>query len=248
MLRISWSTQTLAFAENGDLTSAAVEHTLGFDAVTKEIHAWSATLTEHAVEEGAALSDHKLVHGDKLTLEVEVTNTPLGAPPPSGYGDDGAPVVASSDKGVNVPATVVQFSRAFDRVGDVEVTLHRLIHEETLVTISTTKRTYYQMALVDVTAPRDQPHAGDAYKFTIDASAVRVAETQLIGSPEPREPRGRSGSSSGAQESQEEGSGNGRNQSVASRLVDAREAYTQSRDNGGTSEEALAAAGEIMGF
>lgn len=196
MLRISWNTQTFAAGETGDLETRSYEHTLVFDAVTAETHEGTSVLTEHAVEEGAPLSDHKRVNPDRLTVEAIVTNTPLDAPPPSGYGNTS--VQASVGEG-----NVVVFSATFDRIADVLFTLRRLRTEATPVTVSTAHHTYDNVQVVNVTNPRE-PGDGDAIRVNIDLQQVRVAQSRTVDTPQPREPRGAQTRDRGGQETSDE--------------------------------------------
>lgn len=55
-----------------------IQSSLTFECVTKYLHENQAEATEHPVERGADVTDHVRVQNAKLTLEVYVTNTPLG--------------------------------------------------------------------------------------------------------------------------------------------------------------------------
>lgn len=258
-LSISWSSETTdspdgqTFDADGlGAITTSVEHTLAFDCVTTETHEGTSVLTEHAVESGAPISDHKRANPRKLTIEAIVTNTPLGAPPPSGYGasditaDVSATTVQVADPGGanttrSVKANVVTFSATFDRIVDVANTLGRLRLEATPVTISTRLRTYDGMQIVSVTEPR-KAEDGDSITFTIECSEVRIAQTRTVDTPRPREARGRPRSDAGAQESTDQ-------TREQSRLAVARDEYQRRRDAGESrSDAALGAAGSAFGL
>lgn len=48
-----------------------------FDATIKETHGNAGTATEHPVETGANISDHFIKSRNRVSLEVQVTNTPI---------------------------------------------------------------------------------------------------------------------------------------------------------------------------
>lgn len=215
MLRISWSTATegVVFSEDSEEGTREVvftENTIEFDCVTSETHEGVSELTEHAVETGAPISDHKRQKPRRLTIEALVTNTPLGAPPPSGFDGGAAPITAEvraeeigeAGEGQRARANVVVFSAAFDRMVDVFNALDALRAGDTFVTITTRIRTYESMQIVSVTSPREAED-GDSLRFAIECSEVRIAETRTVDAPIPREPRGATTTDRGAREGSE---------------------------------------------
>ena len=52
---------------------------LEFDATLSEVHSASATVTEHPVEKGAAITDHVRPQLDRVQLEGLITNTPINS-------------------------------------------------------------------------------------------------------------------------------------------------------------------------
>lgn len=50
---------------------------IAFDATMREQHSSSSLITEHAVEDGANISDHMRPENDRLTLDIVVSNTPI---------------------------------------------------------------------------------------------------------------------------------------------------------------------------
>lgn len=216
MLRISWSTATegVVFSEDseeGERELVFAENVLGFDCVTSETHEGISEITEHAVETGAPISDHKRTKPRRLTIEALVSNTPLGAPPPSGF-DSGAPIsaevraeeiaTAGDGQGQRPRASVVVFSASFDRMVDVFAALEALRTGDQFVTISTRIAVYENMQIVAVTSPRE-PEDGDTLRFSIEAVEVRIAETRSIETPIAREPRGSSETDRGSREGTE---------------------------------------------
>lgn len=238
-LRISWSTQTTSLASSGDLEARSVEHGLVFDCVTTETHEGTSVLTEHAVESGAPISDHKRANPDRVTIEAIVSNTPLGAPPESGYGASG--ITAEVRKGADQndqSGQVVIFSAEFDRISDAVATLRRLRLENTPVTVSTRVHTYDDCQIVGVTTPREISD-GDSVRFQIEVQSVRIAQSRTVDAPQPREPRGRPPTDRGGQEAREEQS---------SALQRGRDDYNRRREAGESREDAaLGAIGAAFG-
>lgn len=240
MLRISWSTQTTALGDGGDLESRSYEHTLEFDAVTSETHEGLAVLTEHAVESGAPLADHKRQNPRRVSIEAVVTNTPLGPPPPSGYGhSDNVTAEVRASANSTASAVVVHFSATFDRMADAWLTLDRLLSEDTMVTLSTAKKTYENVQIVGVTVPREAED-GDSIRFQIEIQEVRVAQSRTVDSPQPREARGASARDRGGQEAQDESR-------RVSTIAAARDGYAARREAGESrTDAALGAMGDAF--
>lgn len=187
VLRISWNTQNVGLGADGDLEASSHEHTLEFDVVTSETHEGASTMTKHAIEGGALITDHKIHEPRSVTIEAIVSNTPLDVPPPSGYARSTA-ITVSTSKEEGRPAVKV-FSEAFDRIQDVIATLDRLRLEGTFVTLTTARRTYDAVQILRVTEPRE-PEDGDSQRFQIEIQEVRIAYTRSVEAPRPREPRG----------------------------------------------------------
>lgn len=53
------------------------ELVMGFDAVLSEAHELNGETTKHPVEKGSNITDHFILDPEVLTLEVQITNTPL---------------------------------------------------------------------------------------------------------------------------------------------------------------------------
>lgn len=196
MLTISWDTAETTLEEDGTISEGLTFHLLAFDAVTSENHESTSTLTEHAVEEGSPLSDHKRINPRRLSIQAEVTNTPLGPPPPTG------PALGQISGAVQkleaLDANVLVFDEPFDRIAAVFEEVHRLHEDSTPVTVSTRLKTYTDVQIVGVSNPRETAD-GEAVRFAIELQAIRIARTRRVG-VQPREPRGRRTVNAGGQE------------------------------------------------
>ncbi len=236
-LTISWNTQTTALVE-GDLIARSYEHTLAFDCVTSITVEGVSTLTKHAVESGAPISDHKRADPRTVTIEAIVSNTPLDVPPPSGYGNSNDVTTSLEKEG---KGAVIVFSREFDRIQDVIETLDRLRLESTPVTLSTGRRTFDEVQIVQVTEPFEVED-GDSQRFTIAIQEVRIAQSRTVETPRPREPRGASRTDRGGQE------GESAADQRVSTIQAAREDYAARREAGESpTDAALGSLGTAFG-
>ena len=187
-LQISWATETTANESGENIVSSAF-HLLAFDAVLREEHEAESDITDHVVETTEAISDHKRPKPQTLRIEGAVTNTPLGVPPPSGFGTE--TVTAEVRKNVgDAKASVVVFSQAFDRIADVESSLDRLRREAIDLTVETTHKTYENVQLVSVKFTRTGEDASDQVVFVLTLREVFRGSTVTVDAPAPREPRG----------------------------------------------------------
>ena len=50
---------------------------MGFDAVLSETHTFKGEVTKHPVEKGSSISDHVFYDPVTVSLEVQITNTPI---------------------------------------------------------------------------------------------------------------------------------------------------------------------------
>lgn len=197
-LQITWTTEENQFEGTGVVVNETVFHALEFDAVMSETHEGRSEMTEHAVESGAVLSDHKRNLNRTLTLEGLVTNTPLDAPPASGFAQVNVSTSISKENGA---PSVKVFSTEFNRVRDVWDTLERLRVEAIPVSISTEWRDYEDVQILSVTLPRNTPE--DAATFAIEISEIRIANSREIDTPAPREPRGTRETDRGSREGED---------------------------------------------
>lgn len=195
--------------------------TLEFDATIREGHTSSAIATEHVVESGVAVTDHVRQERDRLQVEVHVSNTPVTAPEGSGgtvRGLDLSPEVrplgalargatpseAARWDGLKISgkALVLQFDQPLDRVRTVYESLLGLKETATPVTVVTTIRTYTDMVIVSLDAPRTAT-TGDALAITLDLVHLRKADTRTVEEPAPLETRAERNRRAGRQPAEE---------------------------------------------
>jgi len=72
----------LSWTDTSQLAAAGLPNfaEMHFDAVLSEEHEHASEVTEHTVEQGAAVVDHVRPLARRVTLEVFVSNTPIGSP------------------------------------------------------------------------------------------------------------------------------------------------------------------------
>lgn len=237
MLTISWSDQSVTEGSDGNFQSNLTVSLLQFDCVTTETHESTSVLTEHAVESGAPLTDHKRNNPDRITIEAVVTNTPLESPPPFGRF---ATVGSRFRKVSEIDANVLVFDSEFDRTRDVFNAIKRLKNEAIPLTVETAIETYENAQIVAFSNPRESAD-GDSLRFAIEIQQIRIAETRTVASPQPREPRGSSRRNRGGQD------GESSEERQESTLSEARDNYNERRENGeSTLDAALGSIGDTF--
>mgnify|MGYP001578814444 FL=1 len=124
------------------------ESILEIDACLSEGHSLTNTVTDQPVEVGSPISDHSRPESRRLTLDCIVSNTPLGRTP----GEDFA-------------------YAAWKQLVD--------LHEKPrLLTVSTSRGLYRNMAIENVSNPVDAKTAG-ALIFTVSLKQVRLVQNRL---------------------------------------------------------------------
>jgi hypothetical protein len=127
---------------------------LEVDATLSERHTIAVEVTAHPVERGANVADHKRRKPAGLQLEGVVSNSPI----------------ATKEK---LPAGYTQ------RAQSAQQYLESLADSAELVTIITETKVYENMALTELSAPRDAK-TGDAYRFTASFTAIRIVENKTV--------------------------------------------------------------------
>ncbi len=175
----------------GETAATDEQYALEFDAVVSERAVFGATLTEHAVEGGAAMSDHKIPKLRTYTLSCVVSQRPLGNAPRSGSRTQTVTGnLEPIDVGGGTKLVGLVYSQEVTRVADVLAELADLAERSVLVTVQTDLRLYEDMEVIDVSAPRTAKD-GDAVEFSISLQEVRTATVETTTAPEPRLPGNR---------------------------------------------------------
>lgn len=151
------------------ITNDEATELLEFDASLQENHNASFETTQHPVEQGSDVSDHRRKLPLKLTITGVVSNTPLKLFNFGGGAVDG-----------KLPDTL-----AWE-------TLLRLGESGELYTIVTSLWTYENMAIQSISVPRNAG-LGNVLEFTIELQEVFFAESQEVEAPEElkKKPKGK---------------------------------------------------------
>lgn len=143
---------------------------LTFDCLESENPDFDNDITEHPIERGANITDHKRSVSDKLSITVWVSNTPLSS--------------AQTTRAVESVGVVFQTTALTDapagQVGYAENALSilkELRDSGELVVVVTPRRVYSDMMLKRLSPPFDA-ETGDAAKFILEFKQVRFAELQ----------------------------------------------------------------------
>ena len=144
----------------------AIIDALVLDASVKEEHLAEVEVTDHPVEQGAAVSDHARPKPEELTIEGLVSNTPLN--------------FIQARRSVTSEGftwtTSAQTNAIRGNPGNAEaayVTLRAMRDAPRLLTIITALRSYDNMVMTSLKIPRDKD-TGDVLKFTAKFKQVRI--------------------------------------------------------------------------
>lgn len=144
----------------------AIIDTLVLDASVKEEHVGEVEVTDHPVEQGAAVSDHARPKPEELTIEGVVSNTPLN--------------FIQARRSVTSEGftwtTSAQINAVRGTPGNAEaayVTLRAMRDVPKLLTIITALRSYDNMVMTSLKIPRDK-ETGDVLKFEAKFKQVRI--------------------------------------------------------------------------
>lgn len=187
MLEISWE------PEGGQ------PQTIDFDGSIEETYDGSATATEHAVETGAAVTDHVRPNNDTISIEAIITNAPIVVPT---YGMDGATGSVQSRNitvnGQSSSINVLAFSQEFDRVKTIDDKLQEIRRDGQVLTVRTTLRTIEDCVFERVRVKRNAEFA-NALSLSIELKRIRIASSRRVQVPLPLQRRGQNRGNRGSQ-------------------------------------------------
>lgn len=196
-----------------------------FDATVQEGHSAAVDITDHAVEEGANITDHVRPQPLRIALTVRISNTPVTM-----YGNASNPLWSFREKGIELfPAdgvfgqeeltydsngvrifanvsintgkkkqtvTVLRFDDPINRVQEIHAELLRMAFTGELNRVSSSLRDYEDMLIESVDAPRDAA-SGDSVLITVNLKQIRIVSSEDV--PLPEQPRGASKKNKGSQ-------------------------------------------------
>lgn len=194
MITIMWSevSSTTAYA-GGDIISA-LPGALELDILEAETYEISSTVTEHTIEDSAAITDHQVPQLDRVRFDAMVSDSPLSA-------DQGLLGTAYQTQ---KNGTVVLISPPTSRASLAFDTLHRLCREGIEVDIIGLRKEVKGWILTSVTCERRVETSG-ALVASIAAQEVVTATLTEIEAPSPRVERARPPTNAGQQVTQAAG-------------------------------------------
>lgn len=151
---------------------------LTLDAALSEHHGVQVEVTQHPVEKGPNISDHRRPKPRVVTLEGIVSNTPMPQP--------NDPSVTTVSRGI---AFASRSKYDPTRVGTAYQQLLDLSASDQLITIVTGLETYDNMTMVSLDVPRDA-RTGEALNFTAVFTEIIVVENALVTVKKARTTRG----------------------------------------------------------
>lgn len=142
---------------------------LTLDASVEEAHSVEVEITQFPIETGSNISDHRIRKPKKLRMRGVISNHPLVFP----------------------LTALTMRAGPYGGKRDVEAwdKLNALLESEQLLTIITTLKTYENMVLQSISAPRDAAR-GESLHFTAMLEQVQLVELQTGPAPVSTQPSG----------------------------------------------------------
>lgn len=149
------------------ITNASIGN-VTLDASVNEVHSAEVEVTDHPVEKGANVSDHKRSKPETIQIEGVISNTPIPKP------DD---QLTTRQTG----------SISFSSRGEMDVSLvtnawdalRKIKDGDELVQVITSLRIYDNMAITSLSAPRDA-RTGQVLRFTAQLKQIKIVNSQTV--------------------------------------------------------------------
>jgi hypothetical protein len=166
------------------------------DVLLTENPTHSAEVTDHQVEEGANVSDHVRQKPDTLQLEGILSNTPVTGSQMTRVIESGGLVFDS-----NIFADEESPRGSAGYAEAAYKALLELKEAGTVITVTTSRKTYENMVIEQIQAPRDA-RTGDAIRILVNLKQVRIVSNRLT-TVDTRDPRAKGKKSVGRQGAKE---------------------------------------------
>jgi hypothetical protein len=191
VITITWAEISTTTAPEGGDTVSALPGVLELDILEQETFELSSMVTEHAVEDGTAITDHQVPNLDRVRFDVVVSDSPISV-------EQGLLGTAyqslTNGTTVLVGPNLLKSEVVFD-------TLDRLRREGIEVDIIGLQQEIQGWLITSVTADRRVDSAG-APSYSIVAQEKEVAKLTEVEAPSPRVERVRPSSNTGQQATQ----------------------------------------------
>jgi hypothetical protein len=150
---------------------------IDFDASERETYEGTTEVTEHAVEQGAPVSDHVRPNAETFVFEAWVSNQPISVPGTQLDGASGSTQAIDVRVGSQtVRAAVLKFNQGFDRRGAVDELLRALKDAGQRLTVVSGLRTATDVVIERYAVERDA-ESGAGLHLTLGLKRVRIATT-----------------------------------------------------------------------
>ncbi len=191
MITITWSEVSTLTAPTGGDTVSSLPGALELDILEQETYEVSSMVTEHTVEDGAAITDHQIPNLDRVRFDVMVSDSPVSISQGL-LGTSWAP--QKNGTTILISPDLLKSEIAFD-------TLHRLCQEGIEVDIVGLQRDIEGWLITSVTADKKVDTSG-ALVASVVAQEVAVAKLTEVDAPSPRVERVRPSTDTGQQVTQ----------------------------------------------
>lgn len=153
--------------------------TIILDAAVSIRHTGTNEITDHPVEEGANISDHIRENPDRVTIQGIVSNTPISRT---------QALRAAEAFGVQFTSNAPPTPGGVPGYAENAYKQLLALKKGKVLTITTPKRTYQNMAIESLDVPEDAKQ-GDAVNFTVALKQIRVVAnrtTKVVLTDEPK--------------------------------------------------------------
>ena len=173
-----------------------------FDAIESELHEGVSEVTDHPVEVGVNISDHIRPLPERVSLTAFVSNTPIDRNPFTQRGEIASHVLDLPQKPQTLASilkdplqtlssalfgnqpqavSVLTFFEEFNAIVETHEVLLELKDNGVVLQVVTGLRTYDDMVLTRVSAPRAAGR--DAVSFGLDIRNIRIVESGQVAAP-----------------------------------------------------------------
>lgn len=164
--------------ESGGATVA-----LEFDVTSTQGSEFTAEVSEHPVETGAAITDHVRPNNPSFTLEALISNTPIAVPTTQTQGAtrslQNVEIVVD---GQRLQASLYQWSSPLERVRVCEDLLESLVQSGTVVRLTTGTRVVEGLVITRKSVTRTA-QTGGALPVVMEFKKLRIASVQRVTVP-----------------------------------------------------------------
>jgi len=150
--------------------TSTVLDSITFDGTVRESYELDTDITDHPVEKGANVTDHSRPKPDMLTIDALFTDTPLSTEQNTRAVESGGFTFQTNDTDV------------FSGAGTAEASFQKLValrNAGKVFTVTTVSRTYDNMMIQKITAPRDSK-TGEGVTFTLVLKRIRQVTNKLV--------------------------------------------------------------------